>query len=154
VLDADVVALLESGCATFLGTVDGDGNPVAAHCMGIEVLDDGARVRVMVNAEEPEVLADLADAGPVALGATDVSTFRSVQLKGRAEGIEPVTAADRIRVDRYVAGFFGAVHDTDGTDVELLRRLLPRELVALVMTVESVFDQTPGPQAGTSLARA
>jgi hypothetical protein len=154
VLDADVVALLESGAATFLGTVDADGNPAATHCMGIEVLDPAGEVRVMVNAQEPEVLADLADGGPVALGATDVSTLRSVQLKGRAVRVEPVTAEDRIRVDRYVAGFFGAVHDTDGTDVELLRRLLPRELVALVMTVESVFDQTPGPQAGASLARA
>jgi hypothetical protein len=153
VLDADVVALLESGASTFLGSVDADGNPVATHCMGIEVLGDGSEVRVMVNAEEAEVLADLATTGAVALGATEVSTLRSVQLKGRALRVEPVTAQDRIRFDRYVAEFFGAVHETDGTDVEVLRRLLPRELVALVMTVESVFDQTPGPQAGASLAR-
>ena len=153
VLDPDVVALLESGCSTFLGTVDADGNPVATQCMGVQVMDDGASVRVMVNAEEQEVLDDLAAPGSVALGATDVHTLRSVQVKGRALGVEPVTAEDRIRADRYVAGFFQAVHETDGTDVDLLSRLVPRELVALAMTVDAVFDQTPGPQAGTRLER-
>jgi hypothetical protein len=150
VLDPDVVALLESGCSTFLGTVDGDGNPVAGHCLGVQVTGP-AEVRVMVNAEQDEVLADLGAPGAVSVGATDVHTLRSVQLKGRTVRVEPVTADDRIRTDAHAAAFFQAVHDTDGTDVDVLRRYRPRELVALVMRVDAVFDQTPGPQAGTRL---
>jgi hypothetical protein len=151
VLDPDVVALLESGCSTFLGTVDAAGNPVAGHCMGIRVTGP-AEVRVMVNAEQDEVLADLRAPGAVALGATDVHTLRSVQLKGRAVRVEPVTADDRIHTDAYAASFFRAVHDTDGADVDVLQRYRPRELVALVMHVDDVFDQTPGPQAGARLS--
>jgi hypothetical protein len=34
-----------------------------------------------------------------------------------------------------------------------MRQALPRDFVALVTTIEDVFDQTPGPRAGTNLAR-
>jgi hypothetical protein len=154
VIEPDVVALLESGCATFVGTVDADGIPAAAHAMGIQVLDGGARLRVVLNAEETEVLDNLGSTGVVALGATDVSTLRSVQVKGRAELVEPVNSADRIRKDAYISEFFRLVHETDGAEIELLHRLVPREFLALVMTVDELFDQTPGPQAGVRLGRS
>jgi len=154
VIEPDVAALLESGCATFVGTVDGDGNPAASHSIGVRVLDGGTRLRVMLNAEETQILENLRTTGVVALGATDVPTLRSVQVKGRAVLVEPVTVDDRIRTDAYIAEYFEAIHNTDGTRVELLHRLVPRDFVALVMTVEDLYDQTPGPQAGARLSRA
>ena len=149
-IEPEVVALLESGASTMIGTVDADGKPAGMHAVGIKILDDGT-LRVAINAEEPEILENLRTTGVVALGATDVPTLRSVQVKGRALAVEPVTAEDRIRAEHYLATFFQAVHDTDGTPLELLARLVPRDLVALVMTVEELYDQTPGPQAGASL---
>ncbi|MGZ4688874.1 MAG: hypothetical protein ACXVKA_01380 [Acidimicrobiia bacterium] len=151
-IEPDVVALFESGCATFVGTVDAEGNPAAAHAMGIQVLGDG-RLRIVLNAEEIQVLDNLREMKVVALGSTDVPTLRSVQTKGRAVLVEPVTAEDRIRTDAYLAEFFHAINVTDGTPLELLARLVPRDFVALVMTVDELFDQTPGPQAGASLSR-
>ena len=153
-MQPDVAALLESGCATFVGTVDADGNPAGAHAIGVQVVDEGAQLRVILNAEEHQVLDNLQSTAVVALGATDVPTLRSVQVKGRTVLVEPVTAADRIRTDAYLAIYFATINETDGTPVELLRRLVPRSFVALVMTVEELFDQTPGPQAGASLSRA
>jgi Pyridoxamine 5'-phosphate oxidase len=153
VIEPEVATLLESGASTFVGTVDPDGKPAGAHAMGITVLAGGTRLRVVLNGEESEVLENLRTTAVVALGATDVSTLRSVQVKGRAESVGPVTAEDRIRADRHRAAFFQAVNETDGTPIELLERLVPRELAALVMTVEALFDQTPGPQAGTRLGR-
>jgi hypothetical protein len=153
VLEPDVVALLESPCATFVGTVDGEGNPAAAQAMGATVIEDGTRLRVILNAEETQVLENLADTGAVALGATDVPTLRSLQVKGRAVLVEPVTVADRLRTDAYLADYFETISQTDGSRVDLLRRLVPRDFVALVMTVDELYDQTPGPQAGASLGR-
>jgi hypothetical protein len=153
VLPDDVVALLESGCSTFLGAVDPDGRPVASHTTGIQVVEDGTRLRVMVNRADHEAIAALEPGGAVAVGATDVYTLRSIQLKGRVVGTETATAEDRIRTDAYIAAFADAVHETDGTDVELMRRALPEDFVAVVTTIEDVFDQTPGPQAGTNLTR-
>jgi hypothetical protein len=154
VLPDDVVALLESGCSTFLGAVGADGRPVASHCMGIQVVEDGTRLRVMVNADEAEAIADLQATRVVALGATDVYTLRSIQVKGAVVAVEPVTAADRVRTDAYIAAFSQAILETDGTEWELMRRAIPRDFVALVMTIEDVFEQTPGPQAGTNLVRS
>lgn len=152
-IEPDVVALLESGAATMVGTVDADGKPAGMHAIGVQVLDDGT-LRVALNAEETEVLDNLRATGVVALAATDVPTLRSVQVKGRAVAVEPLTAEDRIRTDRYLAAFFQVVSETDGTPLDLLARLVPRELVVLVMTVDELYDQTPGPQAGASLVRA
>lgn len=152
-MQPEVAALLESGCSTFLGTVDAGGNPTATHAIGAQVLKGGAELRVILNAEEHQVLDNLRSTAVVALGATDVPTLRSVQVKGRTVLVEPVTAADRIRTDEYLAAYFNTINETDGTPVELLRRLVPREFVALVMTVEELFDQTPGPQAGASMRR-
>lgn len=148
-----MVALLESPCSMFVGTVDGAGNPAAAHAMGARVLEDGERVRVVLNAEEHQVLDNLQATGVVALGCTDVPTLRSMQVKGRAMLVEPITAEDRIRTDRYLAELFVTINATDGSPIELLRRLVPRDFVAMVMTVEELYDQTPGPQAGASLGR-
>jgi hypothetical protein len=152
VLPDDVVALLESGCSTFIGAVEPDGAPVASHCMGVQVVDDGTHLRVMVNGEEEHAIAALQATGVVALGATDVYTLRSIQVKGRAVRVEPVTADDRVRTDRYIAEFLHAIHETDGTEHDLAKRAVPRKLVALVMTIAEVFEQTPGPQAGTVLS--
>jgi hypothetical protein len=154
VLEPEVVALIESGCATLVGTVDGAGNPTATYAMGTQVLEAGIRLRVVLNAEEPQVMDDLRTTGVVAVGFTDVPTLRSFQVKGRMVLLEPVTVDDRLRTDRHLAAFFEAIHVTDGTPIELLQRMVPRELVALVTTVEELYDQTPGPQAGMSLSRA
>ncbi len=151
VIEADLAALLESGCATFIGTVSADGKPAAAHAIGARVLAGGTQLRIVLNAEETEVLDNLRDTAVVAIGATEVPTLRSLQVKGRAVRVEPASTEDRIRADRYLAAYFNAIHDTDGTPVELLRRLVPRDFVALVMSVEELYDQTPGPQAGTNL---
>jgi hypothetical protein len=42
--------------------------------------------------------------------------------------------------------------EIDHTTDEVVRRFMPPGVIACVMTVEQVFDQTPGPAAGTQLA--
>jgi hypothetical protein len=39
-----------------------------------------------------------------------------------------------------------------GTAEETVARLIPSDVVACEMTVEQVFDQTPGPGAGARVA--
>ena len=44
-----------------------------------------------------------------------------------------------------------AVHETDGSPRELIESMVPARFVAVTFDVEEVYDQTPGPQAGSSL---
>ena len=78
-------------------------------------------------------------------------TLHSRQLKGRAEAIGPATGADRARAARYCAAFFADIEATDGQPRELLDQIVPAAYVACTVTVEALFDQTPGPGAGAAV---
>jgi hypothetical protein len=151
VIEPEVVELLESPCAMIVGTVDRDGLPDATRGWGLEVLGP-TEARVLLSANAVATLENLRTTGLIALTVTHFLTLVSVQLKGRAVAVEPAGAEDRIRFDRFCAGCVEALHTIDGTPEELIWRLLPPGIVACVMTVESVFDQTPGPAAGFKLA--
>ncbi len=153
-IEGEVAALLQGPCSLIVGTVDTNGLPAATRAFGLELLDAGERVRLILTAAARPTIANLELTGVIAVTGTDVDTFFSVQIKGRRVGVEPCTDADRLRSSEYIDGFFQAIHEADGTPVELLERLRPRDRFALVMTVEEMFDQTPGPTAGRSLLNA
>jgi hypothetical protein len=147
--------LLESPCGLLVATVSADGDPRATRAWAADVVDAAAgRLRVLVTADDPVTLADLADTGTVAVTGADVRTLRAVQVKGSVAAIEPVTEADLERAAGHTAQFFALISELDGIPVELLRRLAPRTLVACVVDVREVYDQSPGPGAGASLGAA
>ena len=145
-------ALVEAGCSLVVGTVGADGAPRATRAWAATVLDEAAgRLRVVVTADDAVALANLGT-GQIAVTGADVRTLRAVQLKGHVVVVEPATPGDLATLDEHTGRFFQAVHETDGNPVELLRRLLPHEVVAVELVVEEVYDQSPGPGAGAALA--
>ena len=149
----DEANVLESPASTIVGTVDAEGLPHASRAWGTWVLGGGTRLRFLVPASDGRTAANVAATGRVAFTSTIVDTLRSVQGKGRgATVVGPATADDRVLHERYATAFFQAVHDTDGTDISALRNMLPGDLVVVECEVEAVFDQTPGPTAGTCLS--
>jgi len=151
VIEPEAAELLESPCAMIVGTVDGDGLPDATRGWGFEVLGPD-HARVLLSSNATATLENLRTTGVIALTVTHFATLVSYQLKGRASAIDPASAEDRIRFDRFCAGCVHALHEAHGTPVEMIERLKPPGIVAVVMTVDSVFDQTPGPAAGAKLA--
>jgi hypothetical protein len=144
---------LEAGSALVVGTVDGNGTPHASRGWAVTVVDaDADRVRLLMDADDLQGAANLAETGAVAMTAADVRTLRSIQLKGRAHGRESASVRDRVSSDRFCELFFQAVHESDGVPYVFLERLRPRELVAWTIEVDELYDQTPGPRAGTVIA--
>jgi hypothetical protein len=80
-----------------------------------------------------------------------VPTFYSVQLKGEFVRLEPATDADRSRSADYVDTFFGDIIRTDGSDLTSLHQMRPNDIVASIVRFREIFDQTPGPAAGSAL---
>lgn len=148
-----VVRLLESGCAAIVGTVDRSGAPEATRAWGIDVAPGGARVRLLLAAAATVTLENVEATRVIAVTATDVETLRSVQMKGSTLTCEPATARDDARAQRFVDEFAAAIAARDGTPTTLVRRLVPARFVVVDMAVAEMFDQTPGPSAGTSLVR-
>jgi hypothetical protein len=151
VIGPELAELLESPCSLIVGTVDAAGLPDASRAWGVEVLDD-RHLRVLLSTQAPVTRRNVERGGALALTATNFSTFESMQLKGHATQVEEATAADRIRFERYCSGATRAIAESDGTPEELVERFMTADVYACLVTVESVFDQTPGRSAGTQLA--
>lgn len=151
-IEAATKEFLESPCSLIVGTVDDDGIPDGTRAWAVDVVDDGRRLRVLIATNADATIANLRAGGRIALTATDFVTLDSVQVKGRAEGVEARTAADQVRFDENCARCVGILVEADRASEDAVWRFLPPGVVACVMTVEEVFDQTPGPAAGTQLA--
>jgi hypothetical protein len=152
VLDASTVAFLESGCALIVGTVAPDGAPYASRGWGLTVLSqDPHRVRLLLATTDARTLGHLGAGQPVAITATDVRTLRSMQLKGRSDGIQAETEHDRLRAERFIDAFFTDIVETDGSPRPVLEQMIPSGYSSCVVTVEELYDQTPGPEAGAPL---
>jgi hypothetical protein len=152
VLAPETTAFLEGGPAFIVGTVSADGAPTATNAWGLTVLSaETGECRLLLDRHAERALANLDATRAIALTGADVPTLFSVQLKGECIRIEPATDADRARSDDYVDAFFGDVMRTDGRDIASLNRLRPNELVASIVRFCEIFDQTPGPSAGSAL---
>jgi hypothetical protein len=151
VITAETAELVESPCSLIVGTVDAAGLPDASRAWGAEVIDDG-HVRLLLSTQAEVTRRNVERGGRVAVTATHFFTFESVQLKGVATLIEEATPADRIRFDHYCSGAAAAIAESDGTPLERVMRFMPAGIYACTMTVEAVFDQTPGRSAGAQLA--
>jgi hypothetical protein len=152
VLDAEVVALVEGGCGLIVATVGHDGSPHATRGWGLDVVSaEPCRVRFLLDADDTRARDDLAGGHPIAITCADVPTLRSVQLKGTSAGVAPAVAGDDERKARYAGAFYSDIHSTDGTPMHVLVRITPDEVVAVLVDVVEVFDQTPGPGAGRAV---
>jgi hypothetical protein len=152
VLTPETTAFLEGGCSLIVGTVAADGAPTAARGWGLTVLDrSAAECRLVLDLRAVRTRADLAATGVIAVTAADVPTLRSIQLKGEVLGTEPAVEADRTRAVEFADAFFGDINRTDGTDLEVLRRMFPADFFVCVVRFSEIYDQTPGPVAGAAI---
>ena len=141
-------AVVVNGAGLVVGTVSADGEPRANRAWCVSVVDpDARRIRFVMSGDDPVVVEHLRT-GSVSLTAADVLTFHSIQVKGRADLVEAPTTADLARAREASQAFFDAIERTDGNPMELLLRMLPLQMLAVEMTVDETFDQTPGPKAG------
>ena len=151
--DPETRAFVESGCALIVGTVEEDGAPHAGRLWGLDVVSDGPDtvVRVLLDVDDMATIANAAGRGQMAVTATSVRTFHSMQMKGVARYVEPATEGDQARARRYMDAFFTDLSETDGTPAKLLECFEPRAFVACELEVHELYDQTPGPSAGARI---
>jgi hypothetical protein len=143
--------LLESDRSVLVvATVDPSRRPHAVRAWGLQVVR-GGRLRLLISSDDIAALADLDATAAIAVTATDVATLESVQAKGRAETPSACTADDRAMHDAYRDAVYRTIHETDGSSLDLLERMSPRDVVAVEMVADELYDQTPGPSAGRRL---
>lgn len=153
-LDPELVELLGPGSSIVVATAGPDGEPRATRGWAVRVADPATdRVRVVMTADDPVSVGNLTG-GWIAVTGADVRTLRSAQVKGKVAVVEPPTADDLARLADDSELFFAEIHATDGNPMELLRRLLPHDVVAVELVVDEQYDQSPGPVAGAAVGGA
>ena len=152
VLDATVVEFIHGGVAVGVATRDDDLRPEFARAWGPEVSADGRSLTLCVSAPAgSRMRANLERNGAVAVGFSPPTIARAVQVKGVATRVGEPEPADLERAERHVRTFV-AEAERIGAPPEISRRMFVSPgLVAVQLSVDEVFDQTPGPTAGRRL---
>jgi len=147
-----MVRFLESPVALQVATAGAGLRPSSTRGFGCWVEEDRLTLRVCVlEAQAPRFLADLEVGCRVAVNAADVLDLRSVQAKGRLTERRTATLVEQEACRAYWAEL-----------VEVLVRIgVPRDgcgglwhsgpIAVVRVAVDALFDQTPGPGAGSKL---
>ena len=141
------------GPALIVGTVGADGVPHATRGWGLTVLDPGAgEIRLLLDAPRRPDPANLARDR----GDRDHRDRRTHPPFPADEGhLHGGRARRPISIPNGRLGTATrsspTIETTERTPRELLERLAPSALVACTVRVTELFDQTPGPAAGTPM---
>ncbi len=153
-IDEELAAFVRGPVSAMLGTADAMAVPDATRVAGVGALD-GRRLRVLISPEARTARLNAVAGARAAVLVTNIITYRSVQWKGRVISAgEGRTPGDLALLHRHIDAFCEASPRV-GIARELVVRLFPLEVVPLVIEVDALYDQTPGPGAGRRIdARA
>ena len=142
---------LEPGLSLLVGTVDVNGMP--STCRGIAAVsdDDLETMTVYVPvATSHETIQNVATTKRLAVAATHPIDNSATQLKGTALDVR-LAREDEAAFVRARLEAFADVLDTVGVPRRLTRSVAHWPAFAISLRVEQMFDQTPGPNAGSRL---
>ncbi len=153
VLTPDLAAFCQSGVSVIVAACLPAGAPVAGLGCGCRVLPDG-RMRLLLPRPGNEGLLAMVEQGAaIAITFSQPITHRSIQVKGSRGVVAALEEADRLEAVRQSRGIRGELVDVGyaPTFAEAYCRVDLDILVALDLTLDAAFVQTPGPGAGAEL---
>jgi hypothetical protein len=147
-LSEELAEFVEGGLSMLIGTRDAALRPQVERAVGAFVSPDRESVTAYLNkALAAKTIANLNDNGRVALTFSRPYDHRTLQLKGQLIGLRDGTEEDRVKQERWLAGFVEHLYII-GLPRSVVRQLKIFPSVAVTMRIEDIFDQTPGPGAG------
>lgn len=137
--------------AVVVGTRDAALRPACAMALGVAFPGDGRVTVYLSEAAGSETFGNLEANGLVAVVFEEILSHHTVQVKGRVLEIRPAAESERAHVERSIAGFFRQV-EAVGAAPGVVRKMRRWPCRAVTLEVTDVFEQTPGPKAGTPFA--
>jgi hypothetical protein len=152
-IDQDLAAFMESPVMIILGSCDDLLQPQIGRAAGVIVDAQEGRVDLMVCAQEwPMTVANVRQNGRLSATFARPVDYVSYQAKGRASVIS-ASDTHRTRSKGYIETMTSTLVAL-GLDRSVATPwFADRELLALSLSVEAVFVQTPGDKAGQMLKR-
>jgi len=150
-IDEALAAFIHEGLAVHLGTRDADLHPNGVRLTAVRVEPGGTHVVAFVpEAGAAAALADLQSNGQAAIAIARPIDDRSCQIKGEFVSSAPAPEADRAFILGQWAGFLNQL-EMVGLPSRAATNWSSWPCVAVRIRVTALFDQTPGPKAGSAL---
>ncbi len=146
-------AFIQRHTSMSVGARDARNRPVVGRALGCRVSADRRLITIYLSASRAAALLDcLRQTKVIALAVTRPSTVESQQFKGDVIAIRPLTAEDRTAIAEYRDSFVAEL-GVIGYRAELARGIIAGDDDAVAVEFEptAMFDQTPGPRAGTRM---
>ncbi len=151
-IEPDLRAFLEGGLGIHIGTRTARLEPNGARALAVRVEDDRLHLIVyLAEVAARRVVPDLRANGAIAVGFARPVDERACQIKGIFVGARPASDDERTVIEAQWEGFRD----------NLERIGIPRvgsggwiiwPAVAIRFRATTIFEQTPGPDAGTLVA--
>jgi len=151
VITPELARFIESGISVLVGTRDGRLRPDCVRAAGVRADAAAGTLTVFLpSATAERALANLADNGRIAVTVTRAIDHRSLQIKGGVLEVRPASLDERRFIERYLeqlAVDWGHV----GVPRKSTRSMNFWPAFSVLLAVETLFEQTPGPDAGQRL---
>lgn len=151
-IDKDLAAFLQEGVGIHVATRNAALRPNGTRALAVAVDADGLHIVVYVaDVAAARVLPDLEANGQVAVGFGRPIDDRACQVKGLFIGARPATEAERPAVSAQWDRFLGSLEQI-GIPRAATRMWVTWPAVAIRLRATTLFNQTPGPDAGAPIA--
>lgn len=151
-ISSEQAAFLQDGVAIHVGTRDGRLRPNGARALAVRVDEGGTEVVVyVVKAAAVRVLPDLRMNRQAAVAFGRPTDDRACQVKGVFLSARPARDDERAFVLAQWAGFVDKMARI-GVPGQALAAWPTWPAMAIRLRTTALFEQTPGPAAGTQLA--
>ena len=150
-MDSRLNRCLEPGLSILVGSADAHGAPSCCRAIALASSDELQTLTAYVPlATSKETIANVASTRRIAIAATHPADHCSTQLKGVTTNVR-LPLADESAFVQAELEQFASVLEMLGLPKRILRSVAYWPAFAIEMQVEEIYDQTPGPRAGSRL---
>lgn len=150
----DLIETLHGAVVGMVGTRDQKLRPEVLAITGIKAAADLSSITVFVpDGEAAQTFANIADNSAIALTVAEPMSHTTYQFKGTVSAQRPTTTDEQAVQEIYREKAATMLDQIGlGRGLMAVRRLAPS--TAIEFSVEDMFDQSPGPNAGNPLELA
>lgn len=151
-IDRALAGFLEGGLSIHIGARDARLQPSGARAAAVTVEPDGSHLLVYVpDLGASRILPDLESNGQAAISFGRPTDDRACQVKGTVTAIRKATPDERPVITAQWQGFMRQL-ELVGIPPDLALGWANWPAIVVRLKVTAVFEQTPGPLAGTPIA--
>jgi hypothetical protein len=151
-IDEHLAAFLEGGVGIHLGTRNAQLEPNGARAISVKIDRDRRHLLVYISGVAAQrVLPDLEANGQAALTVARPTDERACQVKGSFAGVRKVQDDERAHARQQWSDFLDNL-EYIGIPRAASETWIDVPDAAIRLKVTAVFDQTPGPEAGKTIA--